>query len=93
MLNKINFKTTYNSKSDNIIKNFYIPALENSISYDRISAYFDSKILKMYSAGLESLVKNKGNVKFIFSCNITDEDYELMKILLERSVFSKWITN
>ena len=79
MLNKINFKTTYNSKSDNIIKNFYIPALENSISYDRISAYFDSKILKMYSTGLEYLCKKNGKIRFIFSCDISDKDYVLMK--------------
>lgn len=79
MLNKINFKTTYNSKSDNIIKNFYIPALENSISYDRISAYFDSKILKMYSSGLEYLCNRNGKIRFIFSCDISDKDYILMK--------------
>lgn len=79
MLSNILFNPSYNSKKDNIISSFYIKAFKNSIRYDRVSAYFDSKILRMYSSGIEELYKNKGTVRFIFSCDITDEDYDLMK--------------
>lgn len=79
MLTNYKFKSTYSSKGDNVLGTFYIPALKNSVRYDRISAYFDSKILKMYSAGMETFNLNSGKIRFIFSCDISDEDYELMK--------------
>lgn len=78
MLKDYNFKTVYDSKNNNLIEEFYIPAFKNSINYDRISAYFDSKILRMYSAGLENF-KDNGKIRFIFSCDITEEDYNLME--------------
>ena len=79
MLSNVKFKNLYDSKEDNLIYDFYIPALKNSKRYDRVSAYFDSKILRMYSAGLENIYKNEGKIRFIFSCDISDEDYNLMK--------------
>lgn len=78
MLRDYNFKNVYNSKDSNLIEDFYIPAFKNSIKYDRISAYFDSKILRMYAAGLEYYAEN-GKIRFIFSCDITESDYNLMK--------------
>src|SRR5690554_5273232 len=78
-LNKYNFKSLYNSQSDDVLSEFYLPAMSNSISYDRISAYFDSKILKMYASGIENIYNNNGKIRFVFSSEITDEDYNLMK--------------
>lgn len=79
MLTKFKFKNLYNSKEDNLITSFYIPALENSIKYDRISSYFDSKILRMYSVGIEHYYESNGKIRFVFSCDISEEDYQLMK--------------
>lgn len=79
MLSNHKFKSNYNSKEDKLIYDFYVPALKNSVIYSRISAYFDSKILRMYSAGLDNIYKNNGKIRFIFSCDISDDDYELMK--------------
>ena len=79
MLKDYPFKNIYNSKQDDLISEFYIPALKNSIVYNRVSAYFDSKILRMYSAGIENIVESNGKINFVFSCDISDEDYDLMK--------------
>lgn len=79
MIENYNFKMFYNSMDDDLITEFYIPAMKASVRYDRISAYFDSKILKMYSQGIEELYINGGKIRFIFSSDIKDEDYELMK--------------
>lgn len=79
MLTNYKFKTLYNSCSDDIIENFYIPALSECNQYDRISAYFDSKVLKMYSAGLEYILNKQGHIRFVFSSDIDESDYELMK--------------
>lgn len=77
-LSEIKFKTSYNSYDNDIINEFYIRTLSNSISYDRVSAYFDSKILALYSIGLEKIFNNHGKIRFIFSQQLTEKDYQLM---------------
>ena len=57
-LSDISFLPFYNSKINNVIDDFYVPALSNCKTYKRVSAYFDSKILELYSAGIENIVKN-----------------------------------
>ena len=79
MLTDHSFRALYNSNENDILDEFYIPALSNATKYDRISAYFDSKILRMYAAGLENIIKSDGHVRFIFSSEITAQDYDEMK--------------
>ena len=49
------FKSKYDSYNDDVINDFYIKALKDATNYDRVSAYFDSKILALYSTGIENL--------------------------------------
>ena len=48
-LRDLKFKFKYDALQDNIAKDFYVKALSHASFYDRISAYFDSKILAYYS--------------------------------------------
>ena len=73
------FKPFYNSLSDDLLEDFYIPALSNATEYKRVSAFFDSNILSLYSIGIENIVLNKGHIKFIFSSEISEKDFEMMK--------------
>ena len=79
MLRKCDILPLYNTKSNNVLEEFYIPLLSNCKEYKRVSAYFDSHILELYSSGIENIVHNNGHVYFIFSCEISEEDYNLMK--------------
>ena len=78
-LQDISFLPFYNSKINNIIEDFYVPALSNCKVYKRVSAYFDSKILSLYSIGLENIIKQNGHIFFIFSSEISENDFEMMK--------------
>src|SRR5690554_4720217 len=78
-LRNLNIKHVYRSNNNDIIKEFYIPLLSNSTNYDRVSAYFDSKILSLYSSGIEQIYMNGGKVRFIFSYDLNEYDYNLMK--------------
>ena len=60
MLKKLNFKAVYNSEEDNILEDFYIPALSNSVSYDRAVGYFDAKMLTSAASGLGAFIANNG---------------------------------
>lgn len=43
MLTDISLKPGYTTPIDDVGKEFYTPALTNSIRYDRISGYFSAK--------------------------------------------------
>ena len=77
-LSNCNFKINYNSYDDDVIKDFYIKALECALNYDRVSAFFDSKILAKYSIALEKIYNNNGKIRFIFSQELTEYDYNQM---------------
>lgn len=78
-LNKLSIKPFYNSQIDNIIEDFYIPLLSNSSIYKRVSAYFDSNIILLYSKGIENIVEKSGHIYFIFSCEISERDFNIIK--------------
>ena len=73
------FKSKYDSYSDDVINDFYVKALKESTNYDRVSAYFDSKILALYSTGIENLYNSNGRIRFIFSQELNENDYNLMQ--------------
>ena len=73
------FKYLYDTQKDNVAKDFYEKALKYAKYYDRISAFFDSKILAYYADGIENLYYNNGKIRFIFSEELTESDYDLMK--------------
>ncbi len=77
-LKELKIKPIYKSKDCNVIKDFYVPVLSEAKHYDRVSAYFDSKILSLYSSGIECIYQNQGKIRFIFSYDLSEIDYNLM---------------
>ena len=79
-LSSLCFKTTYDPSVDgsDVLNEFYIPCLKNSVKYDRMSAYFSSSVLKLFGEGLHEFVKNNGKIRFIFSCEIPQEEMNII---------------
>ena len=59
-LQDLPFKSAYDSDTDNALTDFYIPALANSILYDRLTGFFSSTTLAAAAKGIAGLVKNGG---------------------------------
>jgi len=78
-LSDLRFETNYNSYENDLVSDFYIKALSNAKRYDRVSAFFDSKIIALYSTAIEKIYENDGKIRFIFSQQLSDEDYDLMQ--------------
>jgi len=73
-LNAFDFKPDYNKANDDIAEEFYLPCMENSIIYDRVSGYFGSTIYIIAWAALKQFVANGGKMRIICSPFIIDED-------------------
>lgn len=75
----LTLQPSYFSDEDDIANAFYIPVLEKTVRYDRVSAYFSFKALAAYSKGIEGLIRNNGKMRFIISHEISYDDYEILK--------------
>ncbi|MBT6690521.1 DEAD/DEAH box helicase family protein [archaeon] len=78
-LNDINLKNTYDSDEDNILKDFYIPTLKESILYKRIASYYSSSSLVVASEGITSLIGKRGKMKLLINVGLSKEDYEAIR--------------
>lgn len=65
--------------SSDLVEKFYRPLLKEADLYQRVSGYFSTSGLDLYSDSLEELAKNGGNLEFIISKEISKEDYDKIK--------------
>lgn len=83
-------KSTYSSLQDDVGEEFYNKVLSESMTYNRVSGYFSSKALAMYSKGLEFLASKNGKVRFIISIDISKEDFlEIQNGYTHRETFDE----
>lgn len=68
------WKAVYRSESDNLIEDFYLPALRDSIAYDRAVGYFSASMLSYAAQGISALIENDGVMRLIFGGEIEEED-------------------
>ena len=66
--------TTYNSKINNIVTEFFIPALKNSTTYRRIGGLFSSNSFALCARGIKELIANEGKMELIISPVLSKED-------------------
>lgn len=74
-----NIKLSYNSLSDQIVLDFYIPCLERAIRYKRAVGFFSSNILLQISKGLGAFADNGGRMQLLVSPKLEQADYEAIK--------------
>jgi hypothetical protein len=86
--NTLELKQEYRSFRDDVVRDFYIPILKESVSYKRAVGFFSSAALSEISNGLHYFIKNGGNIQLVASPKLYEEDieaikkgYELRKIL------------
>lgn len=59
-----------------ILQEFYIPALERSIQYDRVAGYFRSSSLAAASQGFTAFARNGAKARFLVGCDLDEKDVE-----------------
>ena len=68
------------TKSDgtpvNILHDFYIPALERAVSYDRVAGYFRSTSLAAASEGYTAFLQHGGAMRLIVGADMAVQDVE-----------------
>jgi hypothetical protein len=80
-LRAVPWKLTYRTstlRSDgrpiDILHDFYIPALQRSVQYDRVAGYFRSTSLAAASQGFSALVGRQGQMRLIVGAELDPDD-------------------
>jgi len=86
-LRDYDWQSIYESQPSNdaahLIKEFYVPALERSVQYDRIAGYFDSGSLAAAGNGIEALVENDGRMRLIVGAQLQPKDRPVLEALAD----------
>ena len=68
------WRISYSSNENNPIADFYIPALECAVDYDRKSGFFGSAILSRVARGIGAMLHNRGKMRLIMGCQFSPQD-------------------
>ncbi len=83
-LKDFNPNGSYNSAYDNLVKDFYIPALRESKTYKRIAGFFSSSSLSLAAQGLSEFLKNDGKMQLIANVYLNTEDQNAIREAIEK---------
>jgi len=67
-----------NTSENDLVKEFFVPLLKNSVEYKRGVGFFSSEWFKVVSEGIINLVLNGGRIRLITSPILSKEDYEAL---------------
>lgn len=83
------WKAVYRSDSDRLLEDFYIPALKQSVSYDRAVGFFSATMLSFAAQGISALVENGGSMRLIFGGELDASDAEAISSGYEQKVLAE----
>lgn len=71
---ELKFKPAYDSREDDIVNSFYVPALSIAKEYFRLCGFFSSSSLAVAAKGISKLIGNDGKMRIITSPQLTRAD-------------------
>lgn len=92
-LKSLHIKSIYRSSTDNLLSDFYIPALSVAKYYDRAVGYFSTSLIAYALKGISSIVKNDGKMRLIVGYPLTAEEFEALKEGKSRKSLDKKVTS
>ena len=73
------YKTSALNKDGNptdILREFYLPALDRAVKYDRVAGYFRSSSLAAASEGYTAFLNHDGRMRLIVGADLSEEDIQ-----------------
>jgi superfamily II DNA or RNA helicase len=78
-LRNLEFPVVMSTSTRDVIREFYVPSLTASVSYDRGVGFFSSKWLELAAEGLAALAENGGTARLVASPILDAADWEALK--------------
>ena len=79
MLTDHEWKLKYTPEDGDLVKRFYLPALEDASRYDRLTGYFRATALALAARGIEGLVRNDGRMRLVVGCTLKQDEIDAIE--------------
>jgi superfamily II DNA or RNA helicase len=91
----IELKKVYDTRNNNDdpVTNFYVPALCETVVYDRGTGYFSSTVLSLAARGIAGLIRNGGRMRILTSPELTAEDSNKLKDFYSEEDAASFVEN
>lgn len=73
------FEHAYDSDEDDVLHEFFVPALSESSEYLRLAGFFSSSSLAVAARGLSKFIENDGEMKIVAGAKLNDKDVEIIE--------------
>lgn len=83
------FNRSYSTSKDDLLNDFYIPALENSLKYDRAAGFFSSGLVALAPLAFSHFIQGGGRIRLICSPNFSATDIGAIKSEVDLSEISR----
>lgn len=92
-LRDIDIQRNYDSADNDVVNDFYIPALSQSIEYDRIAGFFTSSSLAISLRGVVNIIEHGGRIRMLASPRFSADDAIAMNAAISdpEPFLSDWI--
>lgn len=70
------WRLKYTPDDGDLVTQFYVPALECAVRYDRLTGYFRARALTLAARGIEGLVRNNGRMRLLVGCTLNPPEVE-----------------
>ena len=78
VLKDLSLKLQYRTDADNLVSEFFIPCLSNSIEYDRSVQYITLKSISTLSLGLQNFAEHDGKIRIITGDRYSTKDLDIL---------------
>jgi hypothetical protein len=82
-LRDVSFRPSYCTGRDNLVQDFYVPALQTAELYQRAAGYFTSSGLSVAAQGIADLVHRRGKMQLVASPCLNAQDIEALQAARE----------
>ncbi|NNU46288.1 DEAD/DEAH box helicase family protein [Rhizobium sp. WYCCWR 11279] len=76
MLRQLTIKGVYKSDEDNILEDFYMPALAVAYTYDRAVGFFSAATLSYAAQAISAFIRNGGKMRLVLGAFCDEEDIQ-----------------
>lgn len=80
LLTELDIPFALNTSNHDLIEQFFVPLLKNSVLYDRGVGYFSSRWIKEAFLGMSDFAKNGGKARWITSPILSQEDWDAIQL-------------
>lgn len=73
------WRLKYTPDDGDLVRLFYVPALEAAVRYDRSTGFFSASALTLAARGIEGLVRNNGRMRLVVGCTLAQAEIDAIE--------------